>query len=100
VVLALRTAARQAEEHHIVVAEVVRHIGLAEVAELRTVLVVAVDLLVVVRRPVNDIVSCCHVKQNENCVMMVTNVWAAVSTLRSLLMLLVRLIPSIRLLIV
>ena len=81
VVQAHRTAAHQAVDHHIVAAEVGRRIGLAEAAELRTVLVVAAGLLVVVHRPVNDIVSRYHVKYNEICVIMVTNVWAAVSAL-------------------
>jgi hypothetical protein len=95
--LVRRTAARLAGERHTVAAEVALRIGLAEAAELRTALVVAVDLLVVVRHPVNDIVSCYHVKHSENCVMIMTNVWAAVSTL---LLLRVWLILSIRLLII
>jgi hypothetical protein len=64
VVLVHRIAARLVEERHTVAAEVARRIGLAEAVELHTVLVVAVDLLVVVRRPVNDIVSCYHAKHN------------------------------------
>lgn len=80
VVPAHRTAARLAVERHTVAAEVARRTGLVEVVERRTVLVVVVDLLVVVRRPVDDIVSCYHVKQNKDCVMIMTNIWAAVST--------------------